>query len=86
MKDFILSPSAQFRGLAPNRIDVGLWTVGKRTLLLATNLNYADEVLSLADIPEVRGKKASQVFDSGAKVSGGSIAFESVGTGGFVFE
>lgn len=86
MKNFILSPAATFRHLTSNRIDVGMWTVGGRTLLLATNLNYADESLSLADIPEARGKKASQVFDSGAKASSGQITFESVGTGGFIFE
>ena len=86
MKDFILSPSAKFRHTTSNRIDVGLWTVAGRTLLLATNLNYANESLSLAGIPEAKGKKVSQVFDSGAKATAGRIAFESVGTGGFILE
>jgi hypothetical protein len=86
MKSFILSPAAKFRHVTTNRIDVGLWTVGGQTLLLATNLNYAAESLSLDEVPEAAGKKVSQVFDSGATVSGRQIAFESVGTGGFVLE
>lgn len=84
MKDYILSPAATFRHVTSNRIDVGLWTVGSKTLLLATNLNYANTTLSLAGIPEAKGKKVAQMFDSGAKVQDGDIVFEFVGTGGFI--
>ena len=86
MKDYILSPAASFRHVANNRVDIGLWTVGPKTLLLATNLNYANVTLSLGDIKESQGRRIVQVFDSGAKAQGSKIIFESVGTGGFILE
>lgn len=86
MKAFILSPAAAVRRFTAGRVDVALWTVGPRTLLLATNMNYADASVPLADVPEVRGKRVTQVLDSGAKVAGGAVALEATGTGGFIFE
>ena len=86
MKDFILSPKATFRHFTSDRVDVGLWTVGSKTLLLATNLNYEEVTLSLVDVEEVKGKTGAQVLESGAKVQGSGIVFESTGTGGFIFE
>ncbi|KIP02361.1 hypothetical protein PHLGIDRAFT_130785 [Phlebiopsis gigantea 11061_1 CR5-6] len=86
MKGFILSPQAAFRHFTSGRVDVGLWTVGSKTLLLATNLNYEEATLSLAGVGEAKGKKAVQVLDSGAAVQGDAVVLESTGTGGFVFE
>lgn len=84
MKDFILSPTASFRGVVKNRVDVGLWTVGTQTLLLATNLNYANATLELAAAGFGAVREVTQVLDSGATLSKGVISFESVGTGGFI--
>ena len=89
MKQFILSPSATFRHAKINRVDIGLWTVGSETLLLATNLNYATVPLDLtaSDLGlKGKGKTAKQVLDSGAELSGDIITFESVGTGAFIFK
>lgn len=87
MKEFILSPRARFEHVVTDRVDVGLWTVGARTLVLATNLNYAP---ARFDLSRVRGGLAlqalvaRQVLDSGAKLRGHVIELESVGTGGFI--
>ncbi|KAI0087549.1 hypothetical protein BDY19DRAFT_994867 [Irpex rosettiformis] len=82
MKEFILDPTATFSHVKVDRIDVGFWTVGKQTLLLATNLNYAPKTFSLDGVHA--GKNVRQVFDSGATVSGREIVLESVGTGAFI--
>ncbi len=84
MKDFILSPAASFNLVIQDRIHVGLWTVGLKTLLLGTNLNNASATFDLADVHGLGGK-VTQVLDTGAKLSKGSVVFESVGSGGFVF-
>ncbi|KAF7798797.1 hypothetical protein EIP86_010022 [Pleurotus ostreatoroseus] len=89
MADFTLSPAASFRHALVDRVDIGLWTVGGRTLVLATNMNYNETRVSLAQIGVRSGSsvKTTQVFDSGAKISKDStITLESVGTGGFVLE
>ncbi|EKM52442.1 uncharacterized protein PHACADRAFT_126254 [Phanerochaete carnosa HHB-10118-sp] len=84
MQDFILSPSASFAHVSSGQVDVGVWTVGARSLVLATNLNYAEATLPLASVPGVEGKSVQQVFDSGASFAGGKFVFESTGTGGFI--
>ena len=82
LKEFILDPTATFSHVKVDRVDVGIWTVGKQTLLLATNLNYAQSTLNLDSVHA--GQSVQQVFDSGASVSGREIVFESVGTGAFI--
>ena len=86
MKDFILSPQATFEHVVTDRVDVGLWTVGGRTLVLATNLNYATAHFDLTSVGGLALKAlfSKQVLDSGAKLSGHVITLESVGTGGFI--
>jgi len=80
---FLFNPNATISQLMANRIDVGIWTAGSQTLLLATNLNYNDTVLDLGVIP-VSWKNIQQIFNSGSSVDGTSITFQSVGSGAFV--
>ncbi|KAJ7668688.1 hypothetical protein DFH06DRAFT_1039176 [Mycena polygramma] len=85
MKSFILSPAATISQVTfPNGIDVGLWTLGSQTLVLATNINYQNLSLSLAEL-HLTGT-VNRVFDSGASVGsdGRTLHFGSVGSGGFV--
>ncbi|KAI0742968.1 hypothetical protein C8Q80DRAFT_1221302 [Daedaleopsis nitida] len=88
MKAFILAPHASFAHAEAGRVDVGMWTVGGRTLVLATNLNYAAAEFDLASVPALKAKaragRVRQVLDSGAHAEGGVIRLESVGSGGFV--
>ncbi|TBU60013.1 hypothetical protein BD310DRAFT_947601 [Dichomitus squalens] len=87
MKEFILSPQATFAHVVSDRVDVGLWTVGARTLVLATNLNYEAKVFDMRSVKGLAAKTllgTKQVLDSGAEVQGHIISLESVGTGGFV--
>ena len=88
MNPFILNPTATVRRFTANRIDVGLWTVGSETLVLATNLNSAAVTVSLADFTVQGNGRSSvtQVFDSGVKAGadGKELAFESLGSGAFV--
>ncbi|KAJ3558919.1 hypothetical protein NM688_g643 [Phlebia brevispora] len=88
MKEFVLNPVASFRHVVQDRVDVGLWTVGAQTLVLATNLNYEETTLSLAKAGVHAVGMARQVFDSGAtlNVHTGTIALSSVGTGGFILD
>ncbi|KAH9914061.1 uncharacterized protein BXZ73DRAFT_92854 [Epithele typhae] len=88
MKAFILHPHASFEHTVVSRVDVGSWTVGDRTLVLATNLNYAETKFDLSSLKmpvdaDAVGH-AKQVLDSGAKLEGRKIVLESVGTGAFI--
>jgi len=88
MKPFLLSPAATIRQVTTQSgIDVGLWTVGAQTLVLATNINTQNLSLALTDLHLTGGAgKVKQVFDSGASVSsdGRTLHFGSTGSGGFV--
>ncbi|KAI0702177.1 hypothetical protein C8Q76DRAFT_755941 [Earliella scabrosa] len=91
MKDVILHPHASFTHAVVDRVDVRPWTVGTRTLVLATNLNYAQAKVDLSRIPEVARALAVKArlrsrltLDSGARLEGHVVTLESVGTGGFV--
>lgn len=87
MTPFIFNPSATFRQVTVNRIDVGLWSLGQDTLVLATNMNYATGSVTLADLGLENGvDRVTQVYNGGSQInaSGGGLTFESVGSGGFV--
>ncbi|KDR78230.1 hypothetical protein GALMADRAFT_245305 [Galerina marginata CBS 339.88] len=87
MTPFILNPSATFKQVTINRVDIGLWTVGGQTLILATNQNYFSVSVSLKDLhlPSPQ-PAASQVLDTGAKIdpARAHLLFDSVGTGAFI--
>ncbi|KAK0200717.1 hypothetical protein DFS33DRAFT_1375618 [Desarmillaria ectypa] len=83
---FILNPKVKFQQVTTSDlIDVGLWTVGKKTLVLATNLDYVEKVLFLAQVG-IAELVSEKVFDSGAQVyiGGFSVILESVGSAGFI--
>ncbi|KZP33164.1 hypothetical protein FIBSPDRAFT_916135 [Athelia psychrophila] len=83
MKPYIFSPNATFANLTSNQVDVGMWTVGGKTLLLAANMAYEQVTLKLP--AALKGQQGTQVFDGGAAASGSGIIFQSTGTGAFVF-
>jgi hypothetical protein len=76
---------------SPDSVDVGLWTQGEQTLILATNLNYFNTTLDLKSLPGMSG-----VFDgsgwnmyqvlnnTGAVVQGTTVMFDSVGSGAWI--
>ncbi|GLB44489.1 hypothetical protein LshimejAT787_1701160 [Lyophyllum shimeji] len=82
---FLTNPAASFRQETLNRVDVGLWTVGPETLVLASNMNYATATVQLSGLG-LKSKGITQVLDSGAVVSPdqAGFTFESVGSGAFV--
>ncbi|KAM6493141.1 hypothetical protein JOM56_011275 [Amanita muscaria] len=97
MTRFIFDPSATFRHVSVLRVDVGLWTVGLETLVLATNLNYEPRKMTLEDLGfDISQATVTQVLNSGAVVLGAhgsdndmvnrnaELSFESTGTGGFI--
>ena len=87
LKDYILNPKAFFQHQVVDRVDVGFWTVDGKTLVLATNLNYASKSFDLSKVPLVGDQAqagAKQVYDSGAKISGTTIQLDSTGTGAFI--
>jgi len=85
LKAYIMNDAATFQHVFSNQIDIGLWTVDGKTLMLATNLNYAEESFDLASIAGLTTSQSTQVLNSGAALSEGVITFNSVGTGGFIF-
>lgn len=82
MKDFILGPGAKKTQTSVDRVDVATWTVGGETLVLATNLNYEEKT---ASVPKGVSGRATQVLDSGAKLQGGKLVMDSVGSGAWIF-
>lgn len=89
------SPTSASSGVDPNfqhvvtedRVDLGVWAVGARRLVLAANLEYAGRS---AGVHEVLGSgvdagKVETLFEAGAGVSGGEIAFGSVASGAWIF-
>ncbi|KAH9932841.1 hypothetical protein B0H21DRAFT_760442 [Amylocystis lapponica] len=83
---YIASPAAVFAHVFVGQVDVGLWTVAGKTLVLAANLNYAAAAFDLGSVPGLQNRTAPvvQILDSGASANGSVISFESTGSGGFV--
>ncbi|KAK7026408.1 hypothetical protein VNI00_015643 [Paramarasmius palmivorus] len=84
MTPFILDPSATFRQVTSDRIDVGLWTVGDRTLVLASNMNYEEKTLDLEQLLGSSVSNLQQVLDSGSSSTEGMLTFEEVGSGAWI--
>jgi len=87
MTPFILNPSATFRQITINRVDIGIWIVGAETLVLVTNMNYFSVSVSLHDLGLANGKLVAQVLDSGAAIDLSThtrLLFDSVGSGAFL--
>ncbi|KAI0031802.1 hypothetical protein K488DRAFT_71145 [Vararia minispora EC-137] len=88
----ILSPSSTFAHVVTaDRLDIGVWVSSnsKTALLLGANLNYGSASVSLADVLATAGLApalggVSTVFDGGAYIEGGAIAFGSVQSGAWV--
>ena len=85
MNAFILSPHATFRQVTTSSlVDVGLWSVNGKTLILATNMNYAAKTATLNEIGVKTTSTLKQVLDSGASAKGSTLSFESTGTGAWI--
>ena len=71
-----------------NLVDVGVWTIGQRTLLLATNM--ADSSASVNVNLPVRSSSATEVLNSGGSVSvngdTATVALDGLASVGFVLE
>jgi len=82
---FILNPAATFKQITtPSRVDFGLWTVNGETLVLGTNMNYANVTVSFKDLG-LTPTGVQQVLDTGSSVvDGTALKFGSVGSGGFI--
>jgi len=90
MSAFILNPSSTFKQVTTTSgIDTGMWTLDRKTLLLASNMNYENTTLEAADLglgSKGFGGGLTEVFCSGLCSAGDeSVVFGSVGSGGFVF-
>ncbi|KAG5220367.1 peptidase A1 family [Salix suchowensis] len=71
MTPFIFNPTASFQRTTLNRVDIGLWTVGKETLVVATNMNNAEVSVGLSTLPVgvESSVRIAQVFESAARTS-----------------
>ncbi|KAL0065604.1 hypothetical protein AAF712_007382 [Marasmius tenuissimus] len=89
MTTFILDPAVAFTNAkeTPEGIDVGIWTVGVETLVVATNIRYQSQTLDLTTLALGDIKAVSSILDSGASLSGDTVVqFSEVGSGAFVVE
>lgn len=61
---FLFASNATITQMTFGNVDVGVWTVGSHTLVMATNLEYNTTSINLRDVivPGLGGVK--QVFDS----------------------
>lgn len=70
IKPFLFDPKASFRGETRQRVDVGVWTIGSRSLVLATNMNDGAAGIDLVGIvPDVRRSTWREAFNSGGLLS-----------------
>ncbi|KAG6890138.1 hypothetical protein C0995_011431 [Termitomyces sp. Mi166 len=85
MAPYIASPNASFRQITLGRVDVGLWSVERETLVLASNMNYENATLLFKDL-SLEPSNIVQLLDSGSATSSdkSGIVFESVGSGAFI--
>ncbi|OCH92519.1 hypothetical protein OBBRIDRAFT_791109 [Obba rivulosa] len=84
LTQYIASPGAEFQHVLAGQVDVGLWTVGAKTLVLATNLANESAAFDLGSVRGLEAAGARQVLDSGASIQGQKVVFEPTGSGGFV--
>ncbi|KAF5380280.1 hypothetical protein D9757_007972 [Collybiopsis confluens] len=92
LASFILDPSSTFRQVTTSAgVDVGLWTLQGKTLVLAANTRYTNGTVDLnKDLALISGGPVTvkEIFCTGACtiLQGGStsIAFGSVASGGFI--
>lgn len=87
MTPLIFNPSATFRQITINRVDIGLWIVGTETLVLGTNMNYFSVSVSFRDLDFANGIVVTRVLDSGAAIHPSrhsELLFDSVGSGAFI--
>ncbi|KAF7366728.1 hypothetical protein MSAN_00930900 [Mycena sanguinolenta] len=85
VKAFIFSPQATFSRLVLNRIDVGMWTLDSKTLLLVVNLNAHDTQLAL---PLSNAMGVQEVLNYGVRRVTGvqqQLEFELEGLGCAIF-
>jgi len=82
---FIFASNATVKQMSSGNVDVGLWTVGSQTLVMATNLEYNTTTMDLSDLVGPGVGDVTQVFNSGSVVNGTLVTFESVGSGAFIF-
>ena len=88
MTPYILNPTATFANATLGRVDVGMWSVSGKTLIVAVNLDYTEATLDLGELPMSMGGKwkVEQVFDGGSAVSGSRVSLDSVGSGAFLLQ
>ncbi|KAF5363114.1 hypothetical protein D9757_011726, partial [Collybiopsis confluens] len=92
LASFVLDPSSTFRQVTTNAgVDVGMWTLQGKTLVLAANTRYTNGTVDLnKDLGLISGGPVTvkEIFCTGActVLQGGStsIAFGSVASGGFI--
>ncbi|KAF8637158.1 hypothetical protein AX17_003062 [Amanita inopinata Kibby_2008] len=87
MTRFILNASTSFRQITFNGVDIGIWTVGTETLVLASNMNYEPRTVTLANLKlPSSGVQVAQILNSDSEVVGkrNAFLFQSVGSGAFV--
>ncbi|EMD34907.1 hypothetical protein CERSUDRAFT_124938 [Gelatoporia subvermispora B] len=84
LAEYIASPSAKFQHVLSGEVDVGFWTVGGKTLVLATNLVNESATFDLDSVRGLSAIGAKGILDSGASIQGHKIVLEPTGSGAFI--
>ncbi|KAG5651907.1 hypothetical protein H0H81_006958 [Sphagnurus paluster] len=83
MTPFILNPTTTFRQVVLHKVDVGMWTVGSQTLVLAGSTNNDPATIPWVDLG-LSPRGTTQVLNSGAVVKADKMMLERMGSGGFI--
>ena len=80
---FIFSHITSFRQVTVSKVDIGIWTVGRETMVLATNMNYEDVQVRWSDVGLSWGK-IREVYAAEASTNSEGMRFGSVGSGAWI--
>jgi len=86
MSLFILDPATKVRQISVDGVDIGIWTTDSGTLLVATNFEYAEVSIDLAEKLGVDvNSGVDVVLESGGQVNSSNIlTLEPAGSIGIV--
>jgi hypothetical protein len=76
---FKFNPAARRRQVTRNRIDVGLWAVESKTLIVACNMNNETAQLDLNDL-SVEFGSFTELLAVGASIDSHVITFDPIGS------
>jgi hypothetical protein len=82
---FKFNPASRHRQVTMNRIDVGLWEMESKTLIVASNMNNKTAQIDLNDINVELGS-VTKLLAVGASIDSHVIKFDPIGSAAIVVQ